>query len=54
MLESLIGTPDELHIIIFATKQDFINYKDDDERLQYLHLKETSIEKTILIEGALL
>ncbi len=51
IIESLIGNPYELHIISFASKEDFISYKNDDERIQYLYLKETSIEKAILIEG---
>ena len=54
IIESSIGTPDELHIITFATKEDFNAYKNDNERMQYLHLKEIAIEKALLIEGALL
>ena len=51
VLETSIGNPDELHIVTFATQEDFINYKNDDERLKYLSLKEASVEKIILIEG---
>ena len=54
MLETSIGNPDELHIVTFAAQEDFINYKNDEERLQYLSLKEASIEKVILIEGVAL
>ena len=54
VLETSIGNPDELHIVTFATQEDFINYKNDEERLQYLSLKEASIEKVILIEGVAL
>ncbi|MEO8885964.1 MAG: hypothetical protein ABI367_07865 [Mucilaginibacter sp.] len=54
VIESSIGNPDELHIITFATKEDFNAYKNDKERLQYLHLKETSVAKAILLEGVLL
>ena len=54
IIESSIGTPDELHIVTFATKEDFNSYKNDKERMQYMSLKETSIEKALLIEGVLL
>jgi uncharacterized protein (DUF1330 family) len=54
VIESSIGTPYELHIITFATKEDFNAYKNDEERIRYLHLKETSIQKALLIEGVLL
>jgi hypothetical protein len=54
VIGSSIGTPDELHLITFETKEDFNSYKNDKERMQYFHLKETSIEKAILIEGVLL
>lgn len=54
VIKSSIGTPDELHIVTFATKEDFNSYINDKERMQYMHLKETSIEKALLIEGVLL
>ncbi len=48
------GYPYEIHLVSFQTRKDFESYRDDKERVQYLHLKEVSIEKALLIEGNLL
>lgn len=48
------GHPYEIHLVSFQTRKDFESYRDDKERLQYMPLKEQSIEKAILIEGNLL
>jgi uncharacterized protein (DUF1330 family) len=49
-----VGYPYELHLVTFPSRDDFKAYGADKERLQYLHLKEASIEKVLLIEGALI
>ena len=54
VIESTIGQPYELHFVTFPTREDFVAYSKDPERLQYLHLKEASIEKAVLIEGRML
>jgi hypothetical protein len=54
VIESAIGHPYELHVITFPTKTDFEGFCCDKERLQYMHLKEGSIEKALLIEGKML
>ncbi|MDO1449124.1 DUF1330 domain-containing protein [Rhodocytophaga aerolata] len=46
--------PYEIHLVSFPARKDFESYRDDKERLQYMHLKEASIEKALLIEGNLL
>jgi|SRR3712207_3172880 len=46
--------PYEIHLVSFPTKEDFESYRDDKERLQYLPLKNQSVEKMLLIEGNLL
>ena|SRR5215469_13394636 len=51
VIETAMGKPYELHFVTFPTREDFIAYGKDPERLQYLHLKETSIESAVLIEG---
>jgi hypothetical protein len=51
VIETTIGHPYELHLVTFPTKEDFEAYRDDKERMQYMHLKEASIEKALLIEG---
>ena len=54
VIETVIGEPYEIHICTFPTKDDFVAYSKDPERLNYLHLKEASIDKAILVEGKLL
>ncbi len=54
VIETTMGNPYELHVVTFPTRDDFKAYCSDKERLQYLHLKETSIEKVLLIEGGLI
>jgi hypothetical protein len=48
------GYPYEIHLVSFRARADFESYRDDKERLQYLSLKDQSIEKVLLIEGNLL
>lgn len=54
VIETTMGKPYELHFVTFPSREDFIAYGKDPERLQYLHLKEASIEKAVLIEGNVL
>ena len=54
VIESTIAQPYELHLVTFPERKDFEAYRDDKERMQYMHLKEESIEKAMLIEGKLL
>ena len=48
------GNPYEIHLVSFSARSDFEAYRDDKERLQYLPLKDQSVEKILLIEGKLL
>jgi hypothetical protein len=48
------GYPYEIHLVSFLTKADFEAYRDDKERVQYLPLKNQSVERIVLIEGNLL
>lgn len=50
-LECLIDKPYEIHLAEFDTEQDFENFKQDDERKKFLHLKEQSIRTALLIKG---
>ena len=50
-VESNIEKPYEIHLVEFATQQDFENFKQDEERKQFLHLKEQAIKTSILIQG---
>jgi hypothetical protein len=54
VIETTIGNPYELHLVTFPSKEDFVGYSGDAERLKHLPLKEGSIERVLLIEGKLL
>jgi hypothetical protein len=51
-IEHSIDKPYEIHLVKFEAQQDFDNFMKDDERKQFLHLKEQSIRSSILIQGA--
>lgn len=50
-IESSIDKPYEIHLVEFETQQDFDNFKQDEERKKFLHLKEQAIKTSILIQG---
>ena len=50
-IEHHMDRPYEIHIVEFDTEQDFENFKQDEERKRFLHLKEQSIKASILIQG---
>lgn len=50
-IEYHIDKPYEIHLAEFATEQDFENFKQDEERKKFLHLKEQSIKAVLLIKG---
>lgn len=50
-LEYQMDKPYEIHLAEFETEQDFENFKQDEERKKFLHLKEKSIKASILIQG---
>jgi uncharacterized protein (DUF1330 family) len=50
-IEHHIDKPYEIHLVEFETEKDFENFKLDEERKQFLHLKEQSIKTSILIQG---
>ncbi|HMJ70394.1 MAG TPA: hypothetical protein VK508_15925 [Cyclobacteriaceae bacterium] len=53
--DSFIGAqmdkPYEIHLVEFDNEQDFENFRRDEERKKFLHLKEKSIKSSILIQG---
>ncbi len=51
IIEKNIEKPYEIHLVEFDTQQDFDNFKEDEERKNFLHLKEQSIKASILIQG---
>ena len=50
-IEHYIDKPYEIHLVEFAAEQDFENFKRDEERKKFLHLKEQSIKSVLLIKG---
>ena len=50
-IENQIDKPYEIHLVEFDSENDFENFKQDDERKKFLHLKEQSIKSAILIQG---
>lgn len=51
VIETNIEVPYEIHLVEFDSEQDFENFKKDETRKSFLHLKEQSIRSTILIQG---
>jgi uncharacterized protein (DUF1330 family) len=51
-LEYHIDKPYEIHLVEFNTEIDFKNFMQDEERKKFLHLKEQSIEASVLIVGS--
>jgi uncharacterized protein (DUF1330 family) len=53
--DSFIGPqldkPYEIHLVEFDSDADFENFRKDEERKKFLHLKEKSIKSSILIHG---
>jgi hypothetical protein len=46
-----IDVPYEVHLVEFQSDSDFENFKVDEERKKFLHLKEQSIKSVMLIKG---
>lgn len=51
IIEMSIEKPYEIHLVKFDAEADFKNFMQDEERTQFLHLKEQSIKSSILIKG---
>jgi len=51
IIEHNIEKPYEIHLVEFNTQDDFDNFKKDEERKKFLHLKEKSIKSAIIIKG---
>ncbi len=50
-IEQHIEKPYEIYLVEFAAEDDFENFKQDEERKKFLHLKEQSIKSVLLIKG---
>jgi uncharacterized protein (DUF1330 family) len=50
-IETNVDKPYEIHLVEFDSEQDFKNFMLDEERKKFLHLKEQSIELSVLYKG---
>jgi len=50
-IESNLDHPYEIHLVEFESDNDFYNFMQDEERKQFLYLKEQSIKSVWLIKG---
>ena len=50
-IEYSVEKPYEIHLVEFDNEQDFENFKQDNDRIKYLHLKEQSVKASILYLG---
>jgi uncharacterized protein (DUF1330 family) len=51
VIEANTEAPYEIHLVSFPAEQDFEAFMRDEERKNFLHLKEQSIRSTLLIKG---
>lgn len=51
IIESSIEQPYEVHLVSFETEGDFIGFMKDEERKNYLHLKEQSVKSVLIFKG---
>jgi uncharacterized protein (DUF1330 family) len=51
-IEHQIDKPYEIHLVEFDAEADFEDFKKDEERKKFLHLKEQSIRSSIMIQGS--
>jgi uncharacterized protein (DUF1330 family) len=50
-IEHQMDKPYEIHFVEFDSEKDFENFKLDEERKKFLHLKEQSIKSSIMVLG---
>ncbi|MBZ4189541.1 DUF1330 domain-containing protein [Niabella beijingensis] len=46
-----VEPPYEIHLVSFETEENFRQFMEDEERKQFLYLKEQSIRSAVLIQG---
>jgi len=51
-IEAHIDKPYEIHLIEFETGQDLESFMQDEERRQFIHLRDQSVRMSIVIQGA--
>lgn len=48
------SAPYEIHLVTFQAEEDFAAFAKDPERAKFLHLKEASVERILLVKGRML
>jgi hypothetical protein len=51
VIENNIDTPYEVHLVSFNSEKDLENFMQADERKEFLHLKQESVQSAVLIKG---
>jgi uncharacterized protein (DUF1330 family) len=51
-IEAHMDKPYEIHLVEFESDNDLENFIRDEERRKFLHLKEQSIQSSVLIKGS--
>ena len=51
VIATAFGYPYEIHLVAFADRKGFEDYRDDPQRLEFMQLKNDSVDRVILIEG---
>lgn len=51
IIEKGIEAPYEIHLVEFDAESDFENFKRDEERKKFVHLKEQSVQSAFLFKG---
>jgi hypothetical protein len=46
-----VEVPYEIHVVRFESEDDFQRFSEDEERQRVLHLKTTSVRKSLLVRG---
>jgi len=50
-IENKLEPPYEIHLVEFHTNEDFENFKNDEDRIKFLHLKVQSVKSALLFQG---
>jgi uncharacterized protein (DUF1330 family) len=51
VIEANMPVPYEVHFICFPSTAHFESFRHDGERLSFLHLKDQSVQESILVSG---
>lgn len=54
LIAGLLESPYEIHLVSFPSQDDFDAFKQDKTRERFLHLKDASVSKIVLVQGVAL